>query len=134
MKRKKDYRLGWEKLTDGIDNPVGIRKLKDENEYKIHKMITKDMIGNIEQYAHIYYVDTFAPYIIHKNRYPYRLKDNIRHYILWCSPKSVITRMTALKIAQMRFPNRRIIVQQNDIKKRSIKSLKHYHIFVEISR
>ena len=130
--KQKDYKLGWKELSFNSFDPKTVRKLQDEHEYQFHKELAKEMIGSIEKYAEVYYVDPFSPYIIHKNRYSYRVKDGIRHYILWCSPKSYISCMTARKIAQTRFPGCNLIVRQNKPSLRTIKTIKHYHIFVQL--
>lgn len=107
-----------------------IRSLEDRDDYLFHKKVSKEMTGSVEKYTQTYYVDPFSSYNIQKNRFPYNICNDMKHYVIWCSPKSNINLATAYMIAGARFPNKKLIVRQNKVRNRTIKTVKHYHVFV----
>ena len=109
------------------------RSFTNEWEYNYHKDLVKEFFKDVEEYIRISCIDIFEPWILIKNKYPYRVDPNIKHYLLWIKPGVSLTHEQVLHIVSHRFPNydkKNIIAYQNEMHKRSIVTLSHYQIFL----
>jgi len=69
-------------------------------------------------------------YKITINRFPYKLDNNIGHYLLWISPKYKLLQNEIEDIIKKKFKNKKFICFQNKLETRSIKTIEHYQIFI----
>lgn len=123
--------MNWAQITSGSYNKRYPRTPWDESEYQWHKRTAQEMIGSIEEYVKILYIDPLDPYIFIKNRFHYNLETGIKHYLLWINPKYKICDRQAEKIIRERFPTQKIHYHMNSMKFRSILSIDHYHVFIK---
>jgi len=118
----------WEQLKNKTFDKKYPRTVEDECEYQYHKLLVKEFFVDIEEYISTLNIDPFEPYILIKNRFPYKTSPDVRHYVLWIKPGYNIQVAT---IIQNRFPGREIIFYQNAIQNRSIMTIDHYQVFIK---
>ena len=74
-------------------------------------------------------------YKITLNDFPYNLKYDIMHYILWCNPNigkiKFNNKIWIDKIITSSFPNKEYICWANITKNQSVKGIPHYHVFIK---
>lgn len=106
------------------------RTFIDEWEYNHHKQLVKEFFTDVEEYIRVSCIDVFEPWVLIKNKYPYKVDPNIKHYVLWIKQGVSLTHEQVLHIVSQRFPNCDIIAYQNDMYQRSIFTVSHYQIFL----
>jgi hypothetical protein len=124
--------MDWETIKSEKYNKRFPRRPDDEIEYQLHKEITKEICGNIDDAVKSIYIDPFEPYILIKNRFGYNLSPWIKHYLLWVNPKYKITPFSANIVIRERFPGKDFCFFVNPVKHRSVLSIIHYHVFIKI--
>ena len=122
--------MNWEQITTSTYDKRYPRSPEDEIEYQWHKLVTKEMIGGIENYVSKLYLDPLEPYILIKNRFGYNLEAGIKHYVLWVNPKHTISDSDAERIIRARFPTQKVYFLINPVNFRSILGVIHYHVFI----
>ena len=78
--------------------------------------------------------DKHTPFLLVKNKFPYYLNNAI-HYVLWINPKynNLFDDKLINKIVTMRMKDKNHIYFENIENNKSIKTIKHYHIFIKDS-
>jgi hypothetical protein len=106
--------------------------------YILHQNISKELgFINGAEYAREFYdskMIDFRGIVLCKNRFPYFLNSTIEHYLAWIHPnhEKVWSEENLSRFLKARFGDRELIFFQNSPKRRSIESIKHYHVFVVI--
>lgn len=106
------------------------RHVSDEMEYQSHKEWTCEFFNSIEDYIRVMCLDPFEPYLLIKNRFPYKIPPNMKHYLLWMKPGFNLFHDHINTVLQKRFANCQIIWWQNDVSSRSILTVTHYQVFI----
>lgn len=111
------------------------RKKEIEEKYLIHKNKLKDKNINIEDYLDNLLFKNDFKYIITENDFPYNLKNGIEHKLLWINPNynNLFNDKLINKIISMLMIGKTYIYFENIDNNKSIKSIKHYHIFINNS-
>jgi hypothetical protein len=104
---------------------------------KMYKEHSKDK--NLNEYIYKMHIHSNL-FILLPNIFPYDLKDNIRHYVLWFNPKYYMNRENIIldklylnNIVRQRFPNNDYVYIVNSDKYKSVKEIYHIHVFIRIS-
>lgn len=111
------------------------RKKQMEEKYILHKKNLKDKNINIEDYLQNSLFKNNFKYILTENDFPYNLKNGIEHKLLWINPNynNLFNDELITKIISMRMRGKTYIYFENNDNNKSIKSIKHYHIFINNS-
>lgn len=128
----------WDFIKQFHNNPPSInikRKKEIEEKYVLHKKKLKDKNINIEDYLDNLLFKNNFKYIITKNDFPYNLENNIEHKLLWINPNYINLFNDKLinEIINMRMRGKTYVYFENIDNNKSIKSIRHYHIFVNNS-
>jgi hypothetical protein len=117
-----------------------------QHDYKNNKILRKNDIQelyNKERNSEINY-DKFIleKYLDNKlynltlNKYPYDLRSNIKHYVLWLHPmikqKHINDRKFIHKLLKTKIKSNEFHFYMNPQKYKSIKSIPHYQVFIKI--
>lgn len=125
--------LSWGKLKlyhrqpqDGILK----RSRQMEEAYIKYKNELEERGIKIHEHLHnLYFKD--CDFFLQKNRFPYDLEEGISHYLFWIKPPFSPSDAFLDKIIRDSFPNQDIIYFENSYQNRSVKNIKHLHIFVK---
>lgn len=75
-------------------------------------------------------------YNLQPNKYPYNLKKNIKHYVLWLNPmlkyKYIYDKKFIHKLLKKKIKNKEFYFYMNSVDKKSIKTIPHYQVFIKI--
>ena len=128
----------WDFIKQFHNNPPSInikRKKEIEEKYVLHKKKLKDKNINIEDYLDNLLFKNNFKYIITKNDFPYNLENNIEHKLLWINPNYINLFNDKLinEIINMRMRGKTYVYFENIDNNKSIKSIRHYHIFINNS-
>ena len=121
--------LSWNYLKQFHFNPPNMlfpREEKIQEKYNKHK---EDIGISIDKYV----IDTILKkdkYRITTNLFPYKLDNNIGHYLLWISPDYKLLKNEVEDIIKKKFKNKKFICYKNKLEVRSIKTVEHYQIFI----
>lgn len=109
-----------------------LRKPEIEKEYLLHKKKLKEKNVNIENYLVEKLFKNNIKYVITCNEFPYNLEKNIDHKLLWINPKynDLFDDNFINNIIELRMKGKLYIYFENIDSKKSIKSIKHFHIFI----
>lgn len=108
------------------------RHVEDEIEYQRHKEWAREFFTSMENYIQTTYIDPFESYILIRNRFPYKIPPTMKHYLLWLKPGTNLTNDQIDLILQKRFTNCQIIWWQNGMSERSVFTVTHYQVFVNL--
>lgn len=117
-----------------------------KHDYKNNKILRKNDIQelynkerknniNYDKYILEKYLDNKL-YNLIPNKYPYHLKNNIKHYVLWLHPmlkqKHINDKKFIYKLLKAQIKNNEFYFYMNPQKYKSIKSIPHYQVFIKI--
>lgn len=108
------------------------RDFNDEWEYNHHKELVKQFFKDVEEYISIACIDKLEPWLLIKNKYRYKVDPEIKHYLLWIKSGVTLTYEQVMHIVSQRFPNYDIIAYQNGMNQRSIFTVSHFQIFLNV--
>lgn len=106
------------------------RHVEDEMEYQLHKQWAKEFFSSIENYIQTVYIDPLEPFILIKNRFPYKIPPFVKHYLLWLKPGINLSDNQINAILEKKFPNSQIVWWQNGASERSVFTVTHYQVFI----
>jgi len=111
------------------------RKKEIEEKYLLHKKKLKEKNINIEDYLNNLLFKNDFKYVITNNDFPYNIEEDVQHKILWINPKynDLFDDKLINKIITMRMKDKNYIYFENIETNKSIKTIKHYHIFIKNS-
>jgi len=125
--------MEWKQLQQYHRNPPTVGLGRDViTLLKYNQFIDYLNKFNISIYDYIYdkyFKHNFKLYTIDINKYPYKLKDYIHHYILWIRPSYYISEYIYSKIISHHFSNMSYIYFENNTNNKSIPEIQHIHIF-----
>lgn len=103
-----------------------LRSYEDHEAYEIHKQITKEVFGSMEEYVNTLVFDSkYNGYMITKNRFPYMYLKN--HKVFWVQP-GYEKFYDDLRLEDIMFLNReKTVYFKSAYNKRSIFTILHYH-------
>lgn len=123
--------MDWNTLILNDSQTKVIRESHIDELYKKNKLIYK----NYNKYI----LDTYLHnklYNLQKNKYPYYLKNNIKHYVLWLNPmlksKYIYNKKNIHKLLKKLIKNKEFHFYMNSIDNSSIKTIPHYQVFIKI--
>ena len=107
------------------------RNPKVESEYKEHSRLLKSKGISV----HDYIMKTFLKdknYNFAPNTFPYYL-NHIQHWVLWIRPGLTISEKEILDKIERNFniDSNELVIFKNKSNNQSIKSITHYHIFIQ---
>jgi len=127
-------KITWKYLQNFHFNPPSCilpRTKKIQEDYDNHKNKLKKANITIDKYILKTILKNNLKYKITKNRFPYDLDENIKHYLLWISPDIQISQIKVINIIKKYFPNNQLVCYQNEMFAKSVKTIDHYHIFIK---
>lgn len=104
-----------------------------ENKYLEHKLELKNKNINLDNYITSKYFKDNQKYVFVENQFPYNVDKNITHYLLWFNPNNNnygITEKEIEEILNEILVGKTYIYFENMEHNKSIKSIKHIHVFV----
>ena len=128
--------ISWQELSKyNNDNPPtsNLGRTNDvENQYTIFKTSFVKKKISISDYIYTkYFSGTNKRYIIVPNHFPYKLEQNITHNLLWINPKITFNKSEIIGIINRNFDTNNIIYFENITEYKSVKEIRHIHIFVK---
>ena len=114
--------MDWENIKRDPYNANFVRKQEVQKQYDLVK---KGSHVRIMKYFDGYKICSFQP-----NRFPYDLEPGLHHYIVWFHPFFFFHNTALAKqIALYNLSSGcECVVWRNDVKKRSIGAIPHYHV------
>ena len=111
------------------------RELDVIESYNLHKQICNDFGYTVEEYLLIKLFAHNESFVIKKCLFPYKWPTNYLHYCIWIHPKHDNKwGYTSIKsMVYNYFKNYKLkYIFQNEIRYRSVYSITHYHVILEI--
>lgn len=102
------------------------RCLDDYERYDVHKKITRELFGDVEEYIKIKIFDcSSTPYVLCANTFPYKTK--YIHKVLFINPR--YEKFYDLKRIQNDIVPDSVKLWINDESTKSIHTIKHYQVY-----
>ena len=124
--------MDWNTLTQHNYKKIKIDRLSH---------IEKSYINNKTKYINYdnYILKNYLHnklYNLQPNKYPYNLKKNIKHYVLWLNPmlkyNYIYDKKFINKLLKKKIKNKAFYFYMNSNDKRSIKTVPHYQVFIKV--
>jgi|TARA_Y100000389_G_C17146425_1_gene357463 hypothetical protein len=124
--------MDWNTLTQHNYKKIKIDRLSH---------IEKSYINNKTKYINYdnYILKNYLHnklYNLQPNKYPYNLKKNIKHYVLWLNPmlkyNYIYDKKFINKLLKKKIKNKEFYFYMNSNDKRSIKTVPHYQVFIKV--
>lgn len=113
---------------------IQINRTKEiENKYNEHKLLLLKNKISIHDYIFKKYFNENCEYKFVNNEFPYNVDSNIEHILLWFNPNikfKIDTEYIDNLLNELLFDKNYIYFENKDSNK-SIKSIKHIHVFIK---
>jgi len=112
------------------------RRLEETENYSIRKKITEELYGDYQELLAIRLFNKHESYVIKRNAFPYNWEEkDYKHDCFWINPgvKDRWTEEMVLAVCKRYYKRNEIIyLFENEIAKRSVLRIRHYHIIYKV--
>lgn len=139
--KNKDFKtiITWNELSQyDYNHPPKKGTFKRKNIIEFKKIIYEEKMKqkgykNVDEYIYQKILKNgLKLYNIVPNKFPYNVPKNVYHLVLWLNPLYTFDKKNIENIINKEIcPTKNIIIFENEANARSIKTIRHIHIFVK---